>query len=215
MTHRDDVQILRGIAVLLVVLFHIGLTDFGSGFLGVDVFFVISGYLMARMYDPRKPGQFFRRRARRLLPAYFGTIVATLMAALVLTTPNELDQVIDQAWYAVLFSSNIGFWAANSYFDKAEFKPLLHLWSLGVEIQFYALVPLLALFVRRLKRGMRLQTDPAVIYGRGAGVSGPITSSQLDTVSYGKEVPVNEGHDEAAWAENRRVEAVIDGVVAE
>lgn len=153
MTHRDDVQILRGIAVLLVVLFHIGLTDFGSGFLGVDVFFVISGYLMARMYDPRKPGQFFRRRARRLLPAYFGTIVATLMAALVLTTPNELDQVIDQAWYAVLFSSNIGFWAANSYFDKAEFKPLLHLWSLGVEIQFYALVPLLALFVRRLKLG--------------------------------------------------------------
>ena len=151
MNHRGDVQILRGVAVLLVVLFHLGLTDFGSGFLGVDIFFVISGYLMALMFNPATPGDFFVRRSRRLLPAYFVTIIATVIATAVIATPNELEQVARQAWYALLFVPNIGYWFANSYFDKAEFKPLLHLWSLGVEMQFYALVPLVAVFIRRFR----------------------------------------------------------------
>lgn len=149
--HRGDVQTLRGLAVLLVVLYHLGLTKFGSGFLGVDVFFVISGYLMALMYDARRPLDFFRRRAWRLLPAYFVTIVVTLVATALLATPNEVDQVADQAWQALTFTSNFWFWFGESYWDTKEFRPLLHLWSLAVELQFYLLVPLVALLARRFR----------------------------------------------------------------
>jgi peptidoglycan/LPS O-acetylase OafA/YrhL len=141
MEYRKDIQILRGIAVLIVVLFHLEITGFKSGFLGVDIFFVISGYLMSRMYQPNASIEFFKKRATRLLPAYFAVLVATTLVALVKTTPNDFDQVKDQAIFGSFFISNIGFWLENSYFDKAAFKPLLHLWSLGVEIQFYILVP--------------------------------------------------------------------------
>jgi len=148
---RKDIQILRGIAVLLVVFFHLEVPGFSSGFLGVDVFFVISGYLMAIMYDPSRGRDFFVKRARRLLPAYFATIILTLAISAALTTPLDYKQTSKQAWFASVFASNIGFWMENSYFEKATFKPLLHLWSLGVEIQFYLLLPLLAWIFNRVK----------------------------------------------------------------
>jgi len=143
MIFRDDIQILRGISVLWVVFYHFGFSAFQSGFLGVDAFFVISGFLMASLYTDGKPIDFYRKRANRLLPAYFAIVFLTLGASLLLTTPNESDQVITQSFWALAFSSNIGFWTNTSYFAKAYFTPLLHLWSLGVEIQFYLLVPLL------------------------------------------------------------------------
>ncbi|MDN5566628.1 MAG: acyltransferase, partial [Psychrobacter sp.] len=137
MNYRVDVQVLRGIAVVLVVLFHLGFSSIKSGFLGVDVFFVISGFLMAVLYDKNDIPKFYLRRAKRLLPAYYATIFFTLIFAYLLTTPNETAQVSSQAKYAIGFASNLGFWAQNSYFSKTEFNPLLHLWSLGVEMQFY------------------------------------------------------------------------------
>lgn len=151
MNKRIDIQILRALAVIFVVLFHLEIAGIESGFLGVDVFFVLSGFLMAILYKQGQVKQFFERRAKRLLPAYFATIILTLFASLFLVMPSELGQVTTQAIYGLFFSNNIGFWMQNSYFSKAEFNPLLHLWSLGVEIQFYLIVPLLAWFFRKSK----------------------------------------------------------------
>lgn len=150
MTYRFDIQILRGIAVILVVLFHLDIPFFGSGFLGVDAFFVISGFLMALLYQKGQMRVFYQRRAARLLPAYFATIFATVAASIFITLPAEQAQVAVQGLYASIFASNVGFWMQNSYFSKAEFNPLLHLWSLGVEIQFYLFVPFLVWLHRKV-----------------------------------------------------------------
>lgn len=148
MEYRKDIQLLRGIAVLLVVLYHLDLGWIKSGFLGVDIFFVISGFLMNLLYDHAHKKIFFIRRIKRLLPAYFATLLLTVVVATFITTPVEYNQVVKQALFGLFFSSNFGFWLQNSYFSKAEFNPLLHLWSLGVEIQFYLCVPLLAWLLR-------------------------------------------------------------------
>ncbi|MCK5684445.1 acyltransferase, partial [bacterium] len=147
-TYRKDIQILRGTAVIFVVLYHLGIGGFNSGFIGVDVFFVISGFLMGVLYNENKKLEFYKRRSLRLLPAYFVTIIATLLASVFIVTPNEYNQVFRQSLYSESFASNIGFWMQNSYFSKSEFNPLLHLWSLGVEVQFYLLIPILFFFIK-------------------------------------------------------------------
>ncbi len=151
MNKRIDIQILRALAVIFVVLFHLEVTGIESGFLGVDVFFVVSGFLMAILYQEGQSKQFFTRRAKRLLPAYFVTVGVTILVALFVVKPSELPQVAEQSIYSLFFANNFGFWAQNSYFSKSDFNPLLHLWSLAVEIQFYLFVPLLAWFFRKSK----------------------------------------------------------------
>lgn len=151
MQKRNDIQILRALAVIFVVLFHLEVAGIESGFLGVDVFFVVSGFLMAILYKTGETKKFFERRAKRLLPAYFTTVVITLIASIFIVLPSELGQVATQSIYSLFFANNFGFWMQNSYFSKTDFNPLLHLWSLGVEIQFYLIVPLLVWFFRKSK----------------------------------------------------------------
>jgi len=147
---------LRGFSVLLVLLFHLEIAGTKNGFLGVDIFFVISGFLMAVLYNQTSIGDFFLRRAKRLLPAYFVTIVATVLAAAWMTLPAEFSAVGHQAVHASMMVSNVGYWLADSYFDKTVFKPLLHLWSIGIEIQFYLAIPLIAWLASRWRASFLL-----------------------------------------------------------
>jgi peptidoglycan/LPS O-acetylase OafA/YrhL len=151
MKYRNDIQMLRGLAVLFVVLYHLGLEHMNSGFLGVDIFFVISGFLMSAIYPKGGAYEFFLKRAVRLLPSYYTVVFITLVTTATLCSLNEIRQVASQTVFSSLFSSNLGFWTRNSYFSQEDFSPLLHLWSLGVEIQFYLLVPLIVYFGSKAK----------------------------------------------------------------
>lgn len=148
---RQDIQLLRGLAVLIVVLFHLQTPFFENGFLGVDIFFVISGFLMAKLYDKGTAFDFYKRRINRLFPAYALTVITTLLAGYFILVPVDFTQLFDQSIAATLFSSNVLYWSQNSYFDKSSFNPLLNLWSLAVEVQFYLIVPFLYPVLRRKK----------------------------------------------------------------
>jgi peptidoglycan/LPS O-acetylase OafA/YrhL len=150
---------LRGVAVLAVLLFHGGFAQFGGGFVGVDVFFVISGYLIASIVlaEIRRGtfsiGRFYERRIRRIFPALFLTLGLTVVAAAVLFEPTNFKQVAESTIAVSLFVSNVLFWRQAGYFDSgADQKPLLHTWSLSVEEQFYLLFPLALLLIRRYGR---------------------------------------------------------------
>lgn len=147
---RFDIQLLRGIAVTTVVLYHAFQNVFPKGFLGVDVFFVISGFLICGMIlrqlrDGRFSfREFYVRRARRLLPASFTTLLVASLLAAVILTPDEFSAYASQLLGALTFSANFVFALGTGYFDGgADTKPLLHIWSLSLEEQFYFVAPLL------------------------------------------------------------------------
>ncbi|RYG09784.1 MAG: acyltransferase, partial [Burkholderiales bacterium] len=150
---------LRAVAVLSVLAYHLGFTATPGGFVGVDVFFVISGYVITRMLrkdiDQRRFSfvHFYAGRARRLLPALFVTIALTAIAAGMIMTPAHLQEFAGSVVSAVLGWSNIFFWSKAGYFDAAaNTRPLLHTWTLSVEWQFYVIWPaflLAALAVRK------------------------------------------------------------------
>lgn len=157
--YRADIDGLRAVAVLPVVLFHAGFEAFSGGFVGVDVFFVISGYLITIILITELEvndfsfRRFYERRARRILPALFFVMALTLPAAWLWMLPGQLDGYFQSIIYVVLFSSNVLFWQEHGYFTgAAELKPLLHTWSLAVEEQFYVLFPILLLLLWKLGR---------------------------------------------------------------
>ncbi len=156
MIYRPEVDGLRALAVLPVILFHAGFSLFSGGFVGVDVFFVISGYLITSIIlNELTAGtfsliHFWERRARRILPALYLVLLVSLPMAWYWLSPQDLMNYADSLLAVALFCSNIWFWLTSGYFDAAaEFKPLLHTWSLAVEEQFYLCFPLLMLLMWR------------------------------------------------------------------
>ena len=145
---------LRAVAVLLVLFFHAGFEFARGGFIGVDVFFVISGFLITGIIHRDFQngnwsfGKFYMRRAARLLPALFATIIATTFAGYFILGPDDLERLGQSGLYAAISASNIFFWLEAGYFDQAaSTKPLLHTWSLGVEEQFYLVWPAIIILV--------------------------------------------------------------------
>lgn len=155
MTRNLWIQVLRGVSVVSVVLFHLSPNRFHYGYLGVDSFFVISGFLMQSIYgDIRKPNQilkFWKKRAARLFPAYFCVVGLTYIAGLLILLPHEKSVLIQHIRWSEFFLPNIGYWTDSQYWGSQEFRPLLNLWSLGVEIQFYFLFPFIIKYFYRLR----------------------------------------------------------------
>ncbi len=156
--YRRDIDGLRAIAIVPVILFHSHVAAFSGGYLGVDVFFVVSGYLITSLIGPEiAQGRFsylsfWERRARRLLPAMFLVVAATAFAAYWILLPGELIAFAGSVVSIVFFSSNVYFWQHADYFDAAQTMPLLHTWSLAVEEQFYLLFPAVLIAVSWSKR---------------------------------------------------------------
>ncbi len=168
MQYRRDIDGLRAVAVLPVILFHAGFTVFPGGFVGVDVFFVISGYLITRLIlTDLDAGRFsltyfYERRARRILPALFVMLAVSSVLAWITLMPRDMEAFARSLLGTGLFASNIVFWKEAGYFDTAShLKPLLHTWSLAIEEQFYIFFPLLLMLIWR--RGRRFVVPILVV----------------------------------------------------
>ncbi len=168
---RADIEGLRGIAVLLVLLFHASIPGFNGGFVGVDVFFVISGFLITGMLlrEYESTGKislrdFYARRVRRLLPASALVLMVTLVASIILLPPLSIPNVAVDISAAALYVSNIVFaFRATDYFAAGSApSPILHFWSLGVEEQFYFFWPAIFLLVAYRTRRLRLRVGIAI-----------------------------------------------------
>ena len=159
MEYRRDVDGLRAVAVIPVILFHAGFKTFSGGFVGVDVFFVISGYLITTIILSEKEQgtfslvNFYERRTRRILPALFLVMFVSLPFGWLWLLPSDMKDFSESLVAVSTFSSNIFFWRNAGYWDVAnELKPLLHTWSLAVEEQYYVLFPLFLMLMWRFRK---------------------------------------------------------------
>ncbi len=150
MIYRKEIDGLRAFAVLSVMLFHADFKYFSGGFVGVDIFFVISGYLITSIIVSEKESgsfgliDFYERRIRRILPALFVVMFVSIILGWFWLLPREFIEFSKSLRYVSLFTSNIFFNKESSYFDpSAELKPLLHTWSLAVEEQYYLIFPIM------------------------------------------------------------------------
>lgn len=158
--HRKEIDGLRSIAVLAVVLYHFGVPGLKGGFVGVDVFFVLSGFLIGGiLWKEHKEtgrvrlGHFYLRRIRRLAPAYFAMVFATFVVAWFVLLPFEFREFGKALIAATVYLSNVLFYGQAGYFDGiSEEKFLLHTWSLSVEEQFYLVLPFMMLLLARFRK---------------------------------------------------------------
>jgi peptidoglycan/LPS O-acetylase OafA/YrhL len=189
--YRPDVDGLRAVAIVPIVLFHAGLDGLSGGFVGVDIFFVISGYLITTIIlrdigqDRFSLVRFYQRRIARIFPALFVMLVTALVAGLLLLLPTEIEALAWSAAAAAASLANVYFWATTDYFAQAaEATPLLHTWSLGVEEQFYLFYPLLLLgiqrfFPSRLRQILWLMVTASFVVGGVMAIQWPAAGFYL------------------------------------
>ena len=170
MHYRKEIDGLRAVAVVPIILFHAGFSIFSGGYVGVDIFFVISGYLITSILIEALENkqlsliQFYERRARRILPALFVVMLACIPFAYLWMLPSQLADFGQSLVAVVFFASNVLFWIEEGYFAAAsELKPLLHTWSLAVEEQFYIVFPVFLMLVWRSGRRFALWSVAAVV----------------------------------------------------
>ena len=192
MDYRREIDGLRALAVLSVVFYHAGFKLFSGGFVGVDVFFVISGYLIASLIlREQATGRFslttfYERRARRILPALLLVVSASVVPAFVLLHPGDFQSFARSVVSTLLIYSNIHFRRESGYFDtSAETKPLLHTWSLSVEEQFYVIFPIVFLLIVRYTRHLAVPALLAafcasLLYAQLGGLLEPGDASAAD-----------------------------------
>lgn len=157
LTYRKEIDGLRAFAVMPVLFFHAGYSLFSGGYVGVDVFFVISGFLIGSIIlKELSAGQFtlinfYERRARRILPALYFVMACCIPFAVIWMLPDDLQDFFSSLIATSVFASNILFYLQSGYFESAaELKPLLHTWSLAVEEQFYIVFPLMMIVLWRI-----------------------------------------------------------------
>ena len=156
--YRSDIDGIRCLAILPVVIFHAFPHLIPGGFIGVDVFFVISGYLISSIiYQESRNGtfsyyNFYYRRIKRIFPALLTVLFFCMVMSYIYMLPSELKTISKHIIAGVFFSQNINLFFESGYFDTStELKPLMHLWSLGVEEQFYIFFPIIVLFLAKKK----------------------------------------------------------------
>ena len=159
MFYRKEIDGLRALAVLPVIFFHAGFSHFAGGYVGVDIFFVISGYLitsiiLSDLSESRfSLSNFYERRARRILPPLYAVMFISSIFVFLNYSPYEAKDFYQSLVAATLFLSNYFFYIETDYFnDFSESAPLLHTWSLAVEEQYYLLFPVLLIFLSRFKK---------------------------------------------------------------
>ena len=169
-SYRPDLDGLRAIAVLSVIAFHLSAKYLPGGYLGVDIFFVLSGYLITTVIWRESLNKeftlarFYERRVRRIQPALLVVLIVVSTFAIALLLPIDLVGFAKSTFASLTFSANIYFWRDTNYFSQlADEKPLLHVWSLGVEEQFYILFPLLVVLCVRWRRSALLKVTCALV----------------------------------------------------